>query len=515
MLMKSETHCNKSNCTCPHKIHMECGDHPTSIHLELDCKNLAQQDPLNVDVASFLRFVREMQLPDIFAELPDKRRQSQITYPMSSLSMMAFYTCAFRQGSKNAMQTSIESVQSQETLEGIIQMLNFEGTTVPHMSVVDDALDKVEAEDVNEILFKLFDTMVKKKIFYNHQHKLLPYNTFQIGVDGYWVHTYDHPHSTDANGNNNCPYCLARIHNKGKPNEYTQYVHVMITFVLICEGITLPLYVYTLKSNQIEVSDCADKFKEECELKAAHAVLPLIRKRYPRLSFTFLGDALYANKPFIRLCKQLNMDYIIVLKDTTLKNLGKRCNELAKTELYQKHYCSEEKTQQGKSTLIKKAAWFNEAEVGDDVFTNVLRFEEILLHKDGSQETLYKGAWICSKKIFRNNCFKMAKRGRSRWGHEDLHNTLKNRGFDIRHDMARTRPNLMLVWKLMMFIAFFLFELFACTTLAKTLKKSRSLMKFAKDMLQQLIEKTWKIIANSPIWKKQRVQFRYAFCGDP
>ncbi|MEI8301549.1 MAG: hypothetical protein WCG10_08095 [Chlamydiota bacterium] len=109
----------------------------------------------------------------------------------------------------------------------------------------------------------------------------------------------------------------------------------------------------------------------------------------------------------------------------------------------------------------------------------------------------------------------MAKRGRSRWEHEDLHNTLKNRGFNICHDMAKTRANLMLVWKLMMFIAFFLFELFACTTLAKTLKKSRSLMKFAKDMLQQLIEKSWQIIADSPIWKNQRVQFRYVFCGDP
>jgi len=66
--------------------------------------------------------------------------------------------------------------------------------------------------------------------------------------------------------------------------------------------------------------------------------------------------------------------------------------------VYQKHYQFEEKEKQAGATVTKKASWFNEVEVGDDVFTNVLRFKEIILYKDGSQKTLYKGAWMCSKK---------------------------------------------------------------------------------------------------------------------
>ena len=93
MLMKSESHCNKLNCTCPHKIHVECNNNHTSTSTELDFKNLPQQDPLNVDVASFLRFVQEMDLSDMFKKLPDKRRQSQIVYSISFLAMAAFYTC--------------------------------------------------------------------------------------------------------------------------------------------------------------------------------------------------------------------------------------------------------------------------------------------------------------------------------------------------------------------------------------------------------------------------------------
>src|ERR1700733_255185 len=107
----------------------------------------------------------------------------------------------------------------------------------------------------------------------------------------------------------------------------------------------------------------------------------------------------------------------------------------------------------------------------------------------------------------------MAKRGRSRWGHEDLHNTCKRRGFDIKHDIARSNSNLLMVWKIMVFIAFFVTELFSCTMIARSIQKTRSLMKFFKDLLQQFVERSWKVISLSPIRAKRRVQFRFHFGG--
>jgi len=144
--------------------------------------------------------------------------------------------------------------------------------------------------EFSEISLDIFDRLIKQKIFYHNKEVLLPYNTFQIGADGFWTHHYTEPHSADAHGNNICPYCLPRVHNRGKPNQFTTWVHVMVTFVLICGGgLTFPLYVYPLKARQVKENQSDDDLKEEYELAAAHIVLPLIRKRHPKLSFTFLG----------------------------------------------------------------------------------------------------------------------------------------------------------------------------------------------------------------------------------
>jgi hypothetical protein len=229
----------------------------------------------------------------------------------------------------------------------------------------------------------------------------------------------------------------------------------------------------------------------------------------------FLGDALYANKPMIQLCKELKVDYVIVLKEKVLKNLNAQCDQLAQTELYQRYYTCKTQEALQQKILHQQSSWFNNTHVGDDVFTNVLRYEEEFVGKDGISKAGYKGAWICSKLLKTGNCLRVARLGRMRWSHEDLHNTAKNRGFNMAHDMARANPHLFFCWKLINFIAYFLSELFLCTTIAKTARQSRSREKFFRDMLSQLVYIAWDVIARSKILSKCRVQFRYQFHFKP
>lgn len=463
----------------------------------------------SIDVAAWIRFLREMRISKMFSELPDQRQPGKTLYKLSSLVLWAFSACAFRTESKNALQASLEKLKPKQR-QSMLNLLEIEGGQLPHVSTVDNALAQIPLEDLNQIPLKLMKQLEKRKLFYNHP-ELLPNNALQIGCDGFWLHTYDHPHATNEDGTNACPYCLPRTRHKGTEKEITQWVHVTVTFVLICEDMTLPLHIYPLKAGQINLEQSDDKLKEECELKATHAVLPMIRKQFPRTSIIFLGDALYANRPTIRLCEKLKIDYIIVFKENTLKKLNSQCNQLAKTEIYQQYYMRkmQEKSKQG--TMHKLASWFNQADAGEGVFTNVLRYQETLQRNDGSSEPGYNGAWICSKKLSKETCFKRADTGRMRWNHEDLHNTAKNRGFEMKHDMARANPDLLFVWKLINFIAYFVFTLFQHTTVAKVARGSCSLKKFAKDMLQQLIDITWGLISQSSILSKERVQFRYQF----
>lgn len=466
--------------------------------------------PENSDVATLIRFMRQMKIPELFAKLPDARQQSKIAYPLSSLALWAFAACIFRQGSKNAFHTTLEQV-SPEQREGLLHFLGIPGTRLPHSSTVDDALASLNYEDLNQMLLEMFHQMNTRKFFYNHAAKLLPNNTYYIGTDGYHLHTYDHPHAIDAHGNNTCPYCLPRRHNVGTDKESVTWVHVVITFVFICDDFKIPLYVYPLKAQQVNTALSDEKLKQECELNAAHVVLPLIRERFPRLHFTFLGDGLYANRPFIHLCNRLNFGYNIVREEKSLPTLRKKCDELAKLDLYQTSYSHEEVEIMQNKKIERKAAWFNRVDLGDDLSTNVLRFEEICYGAQGEILSRYKGEWLCSARLKKTNCFRQARSGRMRWHHEDLHNSCKRRGFNIEHDMARTHPGLLFTWKLMIFVAFFVFELFSLSTEARNARGARSLMKFARDMLQELVYFVWEKIASSVILQKKRVQFRFCF----
>jgi len=464
----------------------------------------------HVDAAAWIRFIHQMHVPKIFSTLSDKRQLGKTHYKITSLVLWALSACSCRLGSKNALQASLENLNSDQR-RGMLNLLEIDGNQLPHSSTVDNALATIPLEELNQVPLHLLRQLEKRKLFYNHP-ELLPNNALQIGCDGFWVHKYNRPHATHENGTNACPYCLPRTCHKGTDKETMHWVHVLVTFTLICNGLTLPIYVYPLKAGQLDLEQSDERLKEECELKAAHAVLPMIREKFPRMNIIFLGDALYANKPTIRLLEELQIDYIIVLKEKALKNLNRRCDELAVTEVYQRYHRAKIEERCGQGILRREACWFNQAAVGEDVFTNVLRYQDSFHDAEGTKPG-YKGAWICSKRLSKENCFKRAQTGRMRWDHEDLHNTAKNRGFEIKHDMARTNPDLLFAWKMINFIAYFLFTLFQHTTVARKARGSRSWKKFAQDLLQQLINISWELICQSPLLCKPKVQFRY--CFDP
>ncbi len=59
-----------------------------------------------------------------------------------------------------------------------------------------------------------------------------------------------------------------------------------------------------------------------------------------------------------------------------------------------------------------------------------------------------------------------------------------------------------------------IFELFSFTTIGKEAKGKRSWMKFARDLLQQLVEVTWEAISHSNILQNNKIQFRYDFAPE-
>lgn len=218
--------------------------------------------------------------------------------------------------------------------------------------------------------------------------------------------------------------------------------------------------------------------------KQLKKALPELKAKLGRIPVTFLGDSLYANEPMIKLLNGLFWNYMIVRQPDTFKTLRRKCDELDTTELYQKFYrCNENIELKNGKKMERTAKWFNNAALGKESFTNVMRFTEVTKDEKGSTIKKFQTEWLCSMTVSKGNWNSLMRRGRMRGDHEDVHNTLKNRGFAAKHDYARANPNLWLIWKLLMFVAFFIFELFSFTTLARETRGKRSWMKFASDLL--------------------------------
>jgi hypothetical protein len=462
-------------------------------------------------VSKFIRFLKHIGLKKMLADIPDCRDPNKSVYSSNSLLLWALSVFFFRQESKNSLNTTIIDLPGNKK-DAFLNYMEIQGNKLPKRDCVDDYLATVDGEEINHLLMQLFQWVKKNKIFYNHAGSLLPNNFFHLGIDGFWVHRYVKPHSVNELGENICPYCLPRVHNKGTPEERTDWLHAFVTFVLVFPGgFQFPIYIYPLKAVQVNTSANDEKLKQECELLAIHKVLPELRKKLGRILIMVLLDSLYANEPVFELLESLNLQFLIVRQEDTFKSIGRKCDELDTTELYQKSYRDKEiiLLPEGK-TIERTVKWYNNVACGKESYVNVLRFSEITKH-EGVIVKEFKTEWLGTTTVNKKNWCALTERGRMRGDHEDLHNTAKNRGFAAKHDYARANPQLCLNWKLLMFVAMLIFELFSFTNIGREAKGTRSWMKFASDMLQQLVEVSWEAISHSEILQKARIQFRYDF----
>lgn len=474
-------------------------------------------------VAKLISFLKRLKLHRLLGKIKDPRDPAKIKYRHELLIFWALSIFFFRRESVNSFYAALEKLSDHQR-KSIWHFLGCEeGSALPHRTVVTDFFSLLDPDEVNSLLMDLFKWAYKQKIFYNHAHRLLPGNMFHIAIDGVWFHHHKHPHCADANGKNACPYCLPRVHNKDTEEETTDWLHACVNFCILCPGgLQLPLYVHILKAQQLQGKESASHadHKQECELQAATQVLPFLKKQLPRLPIRILTDSLYANAPFLRLCKELGWDHLITRQTGSLKNIKKQCDEREKSDL-QKQWYSKERTitSPGGGKVMQTIRWFNSIYVDEDLIVHILRFEEthcdangnVIKRVDGKPKQ-FKTEWLSAMKITEHNCFDLMIVGRMRADQEDLHNTLKNRGFAATHEYAYANPIAWIVWKLIMFVAFWIFELFSLTRVAQEGKGPLlSWHDFAGELFAELTQIPIERLLLAPSLQKERLQFRLEF----
>ena len=130
------------------------------------------------------------------------------------------------------------------------------------------------------------------------------------------------------------------------------------------------------------------------------------------------------------------------------------------------------------------------------------------MDKKDNQIAYVHWEWIVSWKLTKKNVAKTASRGRLRWLEEDLFNTVKNRGFKIKHDYSRN-SNAQIIWSIFIMMAFLITELFSFVTKIIPIKKNRALRDFMESIFSDLT-KLCQAVFDAPILQR-KAQFRYCF----
>jgi len=476
------------NMTCAPNVIQEFNSNPEIFAFE----------GTNTGATLLISYLKKLKLQKIFLAVVSDPRKGKVLYSIEKLLLTALSTVLFRMGSKRTFHQ-----EGRETTKSETALAKFAGIhtgVLPNSKTIDDLLNRLNSDEMNEVLMSLFETLRKSK-FFSSRPWLIPNGLFHVAIDAETIHKYT---LESAHNCKQCPYCLKR-----ERGGTVWYSHIQVVGSIVCPGgLRIPLYVYAIhaKSLRGESSVSDDKFKQECELSAFPVLLQKIRDRFPKLPFCVLADSLYANGPSMELLKKLSMEFMIVRKEGSMKTVGRDCDGLALIPDHKINHTRTETARENNRTVKRSWSFFNDIEYGDHKI-NILRFDEWVTDEEGQLISCVHWEWIVSWRLSKRNAPQTAMRGRLRWLEEDLFNTVKNRGFHMKHDYSRN-SNCQVVWSILIMIALLVTELFTATSHVAPLKKGRSVKDFMRSVFFDLCKLGAKLFEAMILYRN--IQIRYS-----
>lgn len=423
--------------------------------------------------------LNKLKLRELFKKHVQNPKRSKSIYPSASLLMAGLQIHLFRNPSRHHF---YQNLSTPFIHTGNLSFLaGLEGNHFPSTRTLEDHYQICNSDQMQSVLFSLFENLIKSKVFTNHS-SLLSEGRYLLAIDAFHIHTY---HDLSQHPCYCCPYCLKRERNDKK-----WYVHVIVVASIVCPGgFQFPLFIHRVRKS-VTCTSTPDKiFKEECELSSLPIILQAIRKRFPKLNFNLLLDSLYSNSHVLDLVEKLHFDYQIVRKEGSFSSLNEEVEGLK---------CSPEAPLIVHQFAIKRFKVYQSIQFFNDLIPscsthrlNILEVEEVSQKKPSKRfakvhQKKSHWQWIVHSTLNVSNAVTQATRARHRWKEEDLGNTLKNRGFNLKHDFSR-HPQAQSIWLYLMFIAFALTSLFLLSEIGHCSRKKYTITFLMEQMLKDLL----------------------------
>lgn len=392
-----------------------------------------------------------------FEGLTDLRHQSYVTYKMKVIFMVRLLglMCEIK-----SMHELTRDLNTDEAIKNIAQICGLELEEIPHCDTINDIFRNIKVSEIEEIRKYMIVKMIRNKMLEKYK------------IRGRYYHVIIDGTGLAASRKKYNKNCLVKNKTDKKGKEYKEYS----TYVLEAKLVVGDM-VFSIGSEFVENEE-EDVDKQDCETKAFKRLAKKIKKEYPRLKIVISGDALYASKPVMDICKANGWKYIIRFKEGAIPSLYREFETIVKTDNESKKsnysYVTGLDYQENKTNIIK--------------YTNTNKGTEFV--------------YITDLSISNRNIEATINIGRKRWKIENEgFNIQKNGTFDIGHLYSKDSTAIK-VHYLMIQIAHIIRQL-----LEKGIKEIKELKLKLKEISHQIKTKLISTITNPTEHKNIQLRF--------
>lgn len=357
---------------------------------------------------------------------------------------------------------------------------------IPSDTHLRDVMDDLKFKQFRRIFKKLFAQVQRSKVFERYEFMRLndlPHYLIATDGTGYF--------RSDKIG---CDCCI-RYKGSVKRN-LKKFGHNMLGSCLVHPELK---EVFPFCPEPIFNND--GNTKNDCEQNAFKRFISDFRREHPKLNAIISLDALYATEPPIRLLKEHDCRFIIVVKETngTVFMQVNDGEEDGSTKTHEYHYQMGDKVTKN---VHHKYRYKSNVRLNQDMKgprANFVEFWETITWqgKRGPEKQTRHFAWVTDIPVNKDTMFNIMKGGRTRWKIEnETFNTLKNQGYNLEHNYGHGKKNLSINFIMMMFLAFFIdqIQFSSCQEFKKVMKKAiRKAYLWPKliSQMEQLYFESW------------------------
>ena len=355
------------------------------------------------------------------SKIKDPRNPLKIKHKITVLMVYGILLFVYQIGSRRNANKEMTSPIFLSNVTAVFP----EFKTIPHADTLARLLEKIDCEKIQDEMVEMLKDLIKKKKFKNH----LINKRYLIAVDGTQKFFRKYQWQEEALKRN--------VGGEAKIPQY--YVYALDSVLILDNGIVLPVLTEIL-DNEDWIEGVT---KQDCERKAFKRLAPRLRKIFGKGNVTLLGDGLYSCGPVIKICREYNWDFMLVLKEDGLKDVWKEAMGLMRLEPE-----NSLEVEWGKRKQVYQ--WANEIEYeygpnrrDIEIINVVICYESWVEEHSKSTKKIEKMetryAWISSRKLTKNNVFtRSTKIGRSRWKIENNFLIEKHEGYHFEHCYSYT-----------------------------------------------------------------------------